>query len=258
MFKLVCFALLVCTASADFCADLEKILGSDCKAQKPNCLTVSCDINLLDVERVKVDLDLYGICLDTAEKNIKFKIVEADLDIHYSHEIDFDSSGFNGEFAIPGLSIKIPVTGITAGVYGVVNISGTEGDFTLDAGLDACATTDSVTCGSSLTHALPVWLIRGSANATDACLAPTPPPSPPTPPPTPSAATTAACQKCIDYTSVLGHVKAWCWETNKCYDVGDVVHDHCYDDDCATKSKTSSCEMHTCTRKGDNETDVSF
>jgi hypothetical protein len=38
---------------------------------------------------------------------------------------------------------------------------------------------------------LPVWLIRGSANATDACLAPTPPPSPPTPPPTPSANVTA-------------------------------------------------------------------
>lgn len=238
------------SSNEDFCAELEKILGHDCKAQKPNCLTVECVVNLLDVERVRINLDLYGLCLDTDEKNIKFTIVEADLDVHYTKTLNFDSTGYNGEFPIPGLAVKIPITGISAGVYGVVNISGTEGDFTLDAGLDACATTTSqnkLECGSSLTHDLPVWLIRGSANATAACLAPTPPPTPPTPPPTPDANVTAACNVCIDHKDkAIGHNKVWCWETNKCYDLGDVVHDKCFDDECSSKARSSSCELKTC------------
>ena len=124
-------------------------------------------------------------------------MIEADLDIHYTNKVEF--SDVAQEFPIPGLTVKIPLTGLNAGVYGAVNVSGTTGDFHLDAGLDACANTNGLDCGSDLTHALPVWLIRGSANATSACLAPTPAPTPPTPPPTPDANETAACNACINH-----------------------------------------------------------
>jgi hypothetical protein len=81
LFSLAALALAAAaqdvSSSEDFCVELEKILGKDCKANRPNCLTVSCDVNLLDVERVRIDLDLYGICLDSDEKNIKFTVVDA-------------------------------------------------------------------------------------------------------------------------------------------------------------------------------------
>jgi len=234
--------------ASDFCSDLEKILGSDCKTQKPNCLTVSCDFNLLDVERIQVDLDLHGVCVDTAEKSIKFSLIEDDLDIHYSNTIPFSTG--SDSFPIPDLSIKIPITGITAGVYGVVNVSGTTGNFNLDAGVDACAVTqgkNTLECGSQLTHALPFWLLRGVLNATDACLAPEPPTPAPTPPPTFENAT-AACNTCIEHKqSTIGYNHVWCWETQKCYDVGDVIHDHCKPSDCASKAPTTTCEQKVCT-----------
>jgi hypothetical protein len=49
------------SSSGSFCDQIHHLLGSDCTASNATeCLDISCNINLLGIEQIQVEIDLHG------------------------------------------------------------------------------------------------------------------------------------------------------------------------------------------------------
>lgn len=120
-------------------------------------VNVKCLVNLLGLDHVGLEADLLP-CAQTA--SLELDITDTKFGIH--HKIAGIEAGIDKQFAVPGLSVKIPIINVQAGVVIDVSLLGNANNLSLSIGIDACAKVlHKNRCGSKLTHKLPIKILSG-------------------------------------------------------------------------------------------------
>eukprot|EP00466_Bigelowiella_natans_P000619 jgi/Bigna1/85000/estExt_fgenesh1_pg.C_10567 len=148
--------------SSDFCSDLTKHLPSEC-----NCVSstkggvVNCSISLLGKDTVEVIAEIMP-CGDPAELTAEIKETVLGIDSTFGVK-----SGEVEQFAIPGLTIGVPVIG-NIGIYADLELKGNASNLEINLALDGCAKVlGKTSCGAKLTHKLPITILDGTYSFED-------------------------------------------------------------------------------------------
>mmetsp|Transcript_14709 Transcript_14709/g.20431 ORF Transcript_14709/g.20431 Transcript_14709/m.20431 type:complete len:172 (+) Transcript_14709:420-935(+) len=150
------------TVGRSSCSEVKKHLSSDC-----NCVSstkggvVNCSISVLGKDTVEVIAEVMP-CGNPAQLTAEIK--ETVLGIHSTFGV---KSGETEQFAVPGLTIGVPVIG-NIGIYADLELKGNASHLEINVGLDGCAKVLGKTnCGEKLTDKLPITILDGTYSFED-------------------------------------------------------------------------------------------
>ena len=147
------------------CSYIAGDLPQECQCQdgQQGQFQIDCTVDFLDVDTIGFAAAV-APCAQPAEA--QFRITESDAGIDWQKTY---SAGDTQEFAVPGLTVGIPLVG-SAQVELAVGIQGNAQQLQMQLGLDACATVLGYQkCGSDLTSELPYWVLSGSYDFSGYC-----------------------------------------------------------------------------------------
>eukprot|EP00928_Gymnodinium_smaydae_P091304 TRINITY_DN75008_c0_g1_i1.p1 TRINITY_DN75008_c0_g1~~TRINITY_DN75008_c0_g1_i1.p1 ORF type:complete len:264 (-),score=23.88 TRINITY_DN75008_c0_g1_i1:125-916(-) len=152
-------------AHGGMCAIISKDLPARCNCtDKTLGGTVFCRMAVLGSDMFGMQVDI-APCEDPA--HIAIQVTESKH--HVNLTVGGIEAGETEEIPIPGLAIGIPHIG-NAGLDVAVGIEGDLKELGLSVGVNACVKVlNHNVCGSDLTGALPVWILRGTYHFSNYC-----------------------------------------------------------------------------------------
>lgn len=126
--------------------------------------SVDCLLGLLDHDRIGVQLNILPCSVPA---RVDITVDDSDHGVHF--EVAGVKAGQQKDIPIPGLTVGIPGLA-NAGVFLAVEVDGNAEALYLKIGLNACLQVAFFpVCGSRLSRQLPLWILKGTYNFSNAC-----------------------------------------------------------------------------------------